>query len=188
MELRGFDKVLAENRSPPAVERIPMSSFHPSANAASDMMIGVRPLSDADMTYCRGEALRAAVAWVQERGELASEVRAETYNDILMQLAVARGSCDPNDVNAPFEVWGVSGQEPGVVGSYLTSHGVKLVFDAIERVTIATSPVRPEIEDDQIQELAAKAASALAAMPSWQAARARRLLAFVHDEIVSVKR
>ena len=174
------------NACPPAgTEVIPARAFSPEWDGKPDdeVCFGIRPLSNTDIDFVRGEAfkrMQAAFPGIDvSRDEVTTELATQAYNDGLMRLAVARGTCDPNDARRPHPVW--QGMADDIVHDALTVEGTKAIYDALERTTIAASPVRREIKDDELEELITKAPKALAAMPDWQARRVRRLLAWALD-------
>lgn len=149
------------------------------------VMAGLRPLSEADLVFCRTEALRIVDGWypgaqVDAMGEVD---RIVAYNDALMRLGVSRGTCDPNNVREAWDVWGRHGGDE-LVREALTVEGTKMLWDALERTTMEVSPVLAAATDEEIAELTDKAARALTSMPKWQAQRVRRLLRFCLDTCV----
>ena len=148
-----------------------------------EVCCGVRPLTGLDDDYIRESAARHA--WKTLPGRLDDEhhvARTDVYNDELMRLAVARATCDPNDATRPWDVW--QGPSEEMVRVALTREGVKALYDAIERVSISLSPVRPEADDEDVYELAdLVAAGALDRMPTARASRARRLALFLLEEL-----
>lgn len=162
-----------------------LSSRHFSAKwrnrPTDDVCVGVRPLSSADDDYCRSEAAR--IAWRTLPGKPNDEhhdQRIDVFNDAVMRVAISRAVCDPNDALRPAEIW--QGAPEEVVGIALTREGVKAIYDAIERITIALSPVRRAAVDEEIELLFAIFLDRLARMPEARAARARRLAGFLLDE------
>ena len=141
---------------------------------------GLRPLSESDIRFAMVEAERLVKRCV-EQGARDESVLTGVYNDALICLAVARGTCDPNNATRSWDVWG--GAPEDTVQDALTKEGAKALYDAIERVTIATSPVRPEIRDAEFDELFAIARESLARLPPPRAQRCRRLFYFLLTEL-----
>ena len=179
----------AFKRSPDETLRAPetlvLSSNHFSpkwrSRPTDNVAVGIRPLSSADDDYCRSEAAR--IAWRTLPGrpdDEHHEQRIDVFNDAVMRIAIARAVCDPNDATRPAEIW--QGVPEETVGIALTREGVKAIYDAIERVTIALSPVRREATDEEIELLAAIVHDRLSRMPEARAARVRRLAGFLLDE------
>lgn len=181
-----FSKVEKESRKPPAMIVVPATAFAPTwrDNPEGDVLVGLRPLSEADLIFCNGEAVKLALQFYPVGLAGAEGPRNTAYHDAQMRYVVSRGTCDPNDVTQPWEHWGKWGGDE-IIREALTMNGLKLLWDAIERVTIETSPVEPLATDEDIQELLTKAPVALAAMPTWQAARVRRLLHFCFNIVLS---
>ena len=151
------------------------------ARPTEDVCCGIRPLSGADDDYCRLNA--AKTAWRLFPGEPADRFqieRVDAFNDALMRIAITRGTCDANDARKAWDVWG--GAPDDVVGRALTREGVKAIYDAIERITLALSPVRPKASDEECARLFSILRERLASMPTARADRARRLLGFLLDE------
>lgn len=183
-----FSNVEKESRKPPAMIQVPPSAWAAEwpENPGEPVMCGLRPLSEADLIFANGEAVKEALLMYPPSMEGCDDPRNSAYHDAQMRYVVSRGTCDPNDVTKPWEFWGKHGGD-GVVQDALTMHGLKMLWDAIERVTIETSPVEPEATDADIQELLTKAPDALAAMPQWQAARVRRLLHWCLNAALAAK-
>lgn len=179
-----FSTIERASRKPPAMVQVQPVVWAPTWKDAPEepVMVGLRPLSEADLVFCNGEAVKLAIQFYPLATDAAAvEARDRAYNEALMRLAVSRGTCDPNDVTQPWEFWGKYGGDE-VVRDALTTNGLKMLWDALERVTIETSAVEPEATDQDIIELLTKAPKALAAMPTWQAARTRRLLHFLLNQ------
>lgn len=179
---------LADRRTPPpGTVVVPPSAWAMTwdERPREDVVVGIRPLSESDLVFCRTEAMRLVTGWYDDRlvdaapdGEYE---RVLAYNDALMRLAVARGTCDPNDAALPWDVWGKHGGDDRVREA-LTPEGTKMLWDALERTTLSVSPVGAQATDEEIEELSEKAARSLAKMPRWQAQRVRRLLRWCLDE------
>lgn len=168
-----------------APETLVLSSRHFSAKWKSrpneDVCVGVRPLSGADDDYCRAQAARRA--WETFPGKLDDAnhtQRTDVFNDALMRIAISRATCDPNDAERASEIW--NGVPEEAVNVALSREGVKAIYDAIERITIALSPVRREATDEEIELLLAIVHDRLSRMPDARAARVRRLAGFLLDE------
>jgi hypothetical protein len=126
---------------------LPRSAFADvwSGKPAGDVAIGLRVLSEADVQTARAEAAKLAVELHPEDGD----DRIDAFNDALVRWAVARGTTDPNDVRRPyFEA------AEDTVRDALTSHGALAVYEALERLTIETSPLEPPASNDDLHSLA----------------------------------
>jgi hypothetical protein len=119
---------------------------------AVDVAIGLRLISQQAADTGRKEAEREAVGFYAEmRGTpLPSdpEEAINVYNDALMVTAVARGTCDPNDVDTPY--WRCPDD---MVRLALTPEGVRRIYDEIVILHAVHSPGRQAAEDDDVEQL-----------------------------------
>lgn len=168
------------DRTPPASMIVQPSTFASTwdSRPVQEELVGLRPLSSDDMTYALGEAYRLAMRDHPHDSDKSG--REIAYNENIMRLAIARGTCDPNDLTKAWEVWGGSPED--AVHYALTREGTKSLWDAIERVSIETSPVRAQIDDEDLARLARIVKATLARMPAARSARARRLFLFLLEE------
>lgn len=172
---------------PAAIVRVPVSAWASSwrDRPLEEETIGVRPLTEGDVVFARSEAARIALGAhpVPPEGtpDVFADERNAAFNDALLRMGASRGTCDPTDASQPWGGWGRHGGDVLVLEA-LTVEGARLLWDAIERVTIDTSPVMPQATDEEITELAEKAARATQRMPAGRAARLRRLLRFALNE------
>lgn len=109
--------------------------------------IGLRLLSESDVQAARAGAARVAVDYFSDGDEHHVE-RFEAYNDALMREMVARTAVDPNDARTPF----FAGDEEEVREA-LTSEGVRLVYDELDRLVLERSPLTPEAGEDEVERL-----------------------------------
>lgn len=142
--------------------------------------VGLRTISEDEVEKCRAEAARLAYECHPERqaGDAADEARRETYSDALVRLAVARAACSPDDVSRSYS------EIPDDWARHaLTADAVRRLWDALERLTVETSPTTPAASDEECAELATllSTGSAWASCSRAGAARARRLLAAALD-------
>ncbi len=145
----------------------------PKGNVA----IGLRPLSPADAIEARRMA--AEQAWQEHDKPEDGDLRLEAYNDALMRLVIARGTCDPNDARKRLAFW--QGVEDSVVFVVLTREGARRLFDALEATLLAASPSQPEASDGDILALPLLFSKAL--LSATEAARLRRLLGYVVESL-----
>jgi hypothetical protein len=73
----------------------------------------------------------------------------ERYNQALMHYAIARGTCQPDDVDTPF--WEMA---EDLVPIALSEHGVLRLYSELEILTMTESVVTQEIGDDGLARLA----------------------------------
>ena len=103
------------------------------------------------------------------------------FNDHLMTEIVSRTICDPNDVTRVHQCIPLP---QDMVREYMTPDGVKLVFQAYERLVLETSPITHELEDDELPLLIAHLVKdSLTSLPPARAKSARRLLGYVLSEL-----
>lgn len=140
---------------------------------------GLRRIPADDVENARRQAIETA--WQRHPRKEHIAARREAYNDAVMRWCVARGTCDPNDVTAPWDLW--QGMPEDLVFVALTVEGVRFVYDALEAFAIETSPVQREALDEELSGVAGRLAGASPAV----AARARRLLAFALDLLPAAK-
>jgi hypothetical protein len=96
-----------------------------------------------------------------------------------MRWIVARSTCLHDDITKPY--WRMA---EDTVRECLTSEGVRLIWDRYERMLVETSPLDPELSAEKVPELVALLdAGTLDIMASSQAKRARKLLAFVLEDL-----
>jgi hypothetical protein len=140
--------------------------------------VGVTLLSESDLA--RAKSMAAEEAWRLYPRREDDERRIEAMTEALVRLVVAYGTCAPDDVTRPWDLWGAAPED--TVQSALTVDGVKFLFDAIERLAIARSPaIEPSVDD--VDELWLLAPECLPRMPKARADRVRRLMRFCVDEL-----
>jgi len=122
---------------------------------SAKVCVGLRLLSEADKSKARSEAERIASEFHRQRGPNWTDA----FNDAVMRQVVALGLCDPNDVTRPCELLKFAEEQ---VRFALTSRGTRFIFEALDRYEIESSPIGSEIGDDELQELAKRAAIAAA--------------------------
>jgi len=169
----------ALGRKPARVQTYPSSIFADTwaGRPTSDVAVGLRVPSDHQVSLARANAARLAVELHPRPEDV--ELRVASMNDALMREVCAMVMCDANNAHEPY----FRAQEDDVA-TKLTSEGVKRIFDDFERLVLETSPVHREIEDDEIDLLAARLTpEALAVMTTSRARRARRLMSFLLDEL-----
>lgn len=108
--------------------------------------VGLRLMSEADKSKARGEAEKLADELHKER----NLNWLDAFNDCLIRQVAALGICSPNDVTKPFDLMTFAEEQ---VRFALTSRGAAFIFEAIQRYDIESSPLSPEITDEEIAEL-----------------------------------
>lgn len=108
--------------------------------------VGLRLMSEADKSKARGEAEKLADELHRER----NLNWLDAFNDCLIRQVAALGICSPNDVTKPFDLLTFAEEQVRIA---LTSRGAAFIFEAIQRYDIESSPLSPEITDEEIAEL-----------------------------------
>lgn len=163
-------------RVPPVVVTLAPSEWADTWEAKPDVHapVGLRLISEGEAQRCRAEAARRA--WGLHVEEADEEGRIDAYNGALMELAVARATCQPDDVAAPFFTF-----PDDMVARAWTPETVERLFSELDALHIASGPSSVEVSREQGEALGRALASgeAWAGVGPEQARRARRLLAVV---------
>jgi hypothetical protein len=183
--MSGFEKLLRGSgqvgpRKPPRV-----ISLKPSAWADSwkdkpqgPIDIGIRRVAEEDIQAAKSEAARICAEIVTSGAD--EDDRVSAYNDALIRVAAARGTSSPVDVSAPFFVMGED-----EIREKMTPEGVRALWDAINALHIADSPLLPEIGNEGFGQLIAiwDREVAFDYLPPGGAAQIGRLLEHVRQEL-----
>lgn len=166
-----------EKLKPSTVIPLPPSAFKddwqdkPTAVA----IVGLRHVPSGTEETARAEAAKYAYMMHPTDADLWSIA----YDDALMRWIVAKCTCAPDNAALPF--WPMA---EDTVRECLTSDGVRLIWGAYERMLIETSPLDPELTDEEVGELVTLLENGtLGIMASSQGKRARRLLKFCLDSL-----
>ncbi len=163
-------------RVPPVVVTLAPSEWADTWEQKPDehQPVGLRLISEAEAQRCRAEAARRAWGLHTEDGD--EEGRVEAYNSALMELAVARATCQPDDVAAPFFQF-----PDDMVARAWTPETVERLFSELDALHIASGPSSIEATREEGEALGRALASgaAWAGVATGPARRARRLLAVV---------
>lgn len=136
--------------------------------------IGLRLISEADEQAARGDA--GQHAWRYVPGEMNDEVheeRVQAFNDALMRVAVARGTCRSDDVTTPFFVLAED-----QIADALRGETITMLWDELIRLRAEHSPLSPEITTDESLRL-----SSLIAGGALGDATTRRMLKWCLSKI-----
>lgn len=178
---------IASKRPPPGNVTVPPSAFDATweRRPKSDVCIGLRFISDDDVQSARSQAAKTAFQLHPRAtsGGLEEQPWSDAYEDALMRWIVARGTCDPNDVTVSWDGWREAPED--MVGIALTVDGVRLIFDAWERMRVANDVTIPEATDEEIAQLATVAHERLGQIGKAEASRVRRLVRFCLNELES---
>lgn len=163
--------------APPAFVDVPPQCFREDwgPRPSDTVRVGLRHVAAGTEETARGEAAKYAV----EMHKDAPDLQVDAYQDALMRWIVAKATCQPSDVSRPF--WKMA---EDTVREALTSAGVRLIWDRYEKMLVETSPLDPELADEDVGELIVLLETgALKNMATSQATRARRLLRFVLNDL-----
>lgn len=161
--------------------------LEPSAYADSwadkpreSVAIGLSPLSEEQAQICKAEAAKWAL---ENYPDLAHDdpLLNEACEDRLVTLAVARATCSPNDARQPF----FQCADDDVPEAFRPDT-IRRLWDELERITIASSAVTPEVNAEDLAELR-DLLSYADKLSMKRGARLRKLLAFCLGELRAVK-
>ena len=180
--------VFSAVKAAPAKARLPLRviSLPPTAyrdtwpgRPTTDEKVGLRLLGDHDQQMARSTAAKRAFSR-HPKGPDVDPGWIEAHNDALLQWAVARGTCKPEDVLMPF----FQAAEENVELA-LTSDGIRYLYEQIEILAIEESPVSATATDADIGDLIEmlQAGTAWGRMPIARAERLRRVLGHAIEEL-----
>lgn len=119
---------------------------------SDEVAIGLRFLSQADVDAGRREAMREASGFYAELRDTPipadPDASVDVHNDTLVMYAVARGTCDPNDVTKPYFV-----AAEDTVKIALTPEGARRIYDELVILTKGYSPGLPAASDADVRSL-----------------------------------
>lgn len=142
-----------------------------------DVCIGLKLMPEGAKADARQKAEELALNMHPKGGVNA----VDAFNDGLMRLMVAFAMCDPNDVTLPWSGMQLAEDE---VHLALTSRGARFIYEAIERYEVESSPLNPELTDEEIDELVdALEGGRLSLIVISRAKLARRFLRYALDEL-----
>lgn len=170
----------ASNRNARHTVKLRPSAFADTweAKPTESIEIGLRLIPEGEYANARSVAVKAAMELHPDLDER-SEIWLESYNQALIQWAVAHGTCKPDNVTEPF--WEMAAD---VVPLALSSAGTLRLYEELEILAVTESPLSPEIDDVGLEQLASLFAdrARLAALPPATLRRLRRLLGHVLAE------
>lgn len=175
-----FAEVQAAAASKPKHITVEPSFWPPTwdSRPRTNVVLGLRALSEADVGAADQQAQREAESLHESPGE----PQTLAYNDALRRWCVARALCDPNDSSKPHPLFQMAEDQ---IAHCWTPQGVRYVFEELERLILESGPLHPVATDEDVAELAALllTGDALVSLDELQQRRARRLLAFVLEEL-----
>ena len=165
-------------RRPPEIRVFSPKIFASSyeKRPTDDIAVGIKLLSDFDISCAKGNASKTAWAMVPNHNSI--DERVDAYNDALMRRIVCACTTDPNDLSKPWFKQGILEVEIA-----LTSDGVKAIFDAYEAACMAMSPVYRELSEEELPDFV-ELLTTIYRLGSMKRAKILRMLAYCFDEIV----
>lgn len=144
-----------------------------------DLVVGLRLLSAEELDSCRIDAGKAARDGVLE-------ARETTYQNKLIQSAVSRAICMPEDSSQAHDFFPCPDDQIPIV---LRPETVVAMFDVLERTQLENSPLELPATNgdivDLVQLMVDGALEDLETINPVRAYRIRRLLSFVKSELES---
>lgn len=180
-----------QNRMPPGSVVVPPEAWSSAWDdrPIEEVCIGLRFVPDADLEDARIEAFKRAERLFPKfrESEAEHDLMAASYGEAVMRWVIARGTCDPNNVHAPWEGWSDAPEDIAVEVA-LNDLGAQLIFDKWEEMRIASDiGIRAATDEDLklLPELLTRLPIlSEASRPREQ--RLRRLLRFVLEELEQV--
>jgi hypothetical protein len=171
-----FRKVLQQSRAPDRVIEVSASAFASTWANKPDkpVKMGLRTLSEHQVEHAAAEAARKA--WELHADEGDEDGRIDAYNNRLVGLAVAFATTHPENREEPYFT-----MAEDLVFHALTPQGMRFIYDALDLLTLETSPTAPEASDDELGIVGDGLVSGelLASLDVEQARRVRRILKHV---------
>lgn len=177
-------------RKPPSFVLVPPDAFKDEweDRPREKVAIGLRLVSHQDLQVARAQGRRRAnEAFPNLDDEDGRELIfwSDAFNDALIAQIISAAICDPNDVHEMWEPFKAAPED--MCRMFLTSDGLRLLYDAWERMRISVDPTQREATNEEAALLPALLAERGEGLGRVRAMRARRLLAFVLDELESVE-
>lgn len=182
----------AAARKPGAFVILPPTAFCDgwSQKPTADVAVGLLLLSEAQFESAKltaSEVVDKAYAarrdgYAEQTGAASIDFTkaAEAWNEAFFANVAAFATCDPNDVTRPYFPYAED-----TITKALRPEGIRLVWDALDRHNIASSPNTPALADEQIADLVGRLPR-LSALPGIHERRLRRLLGYVLDELTKL--
>jgi hypothetical protein len=171
---------------PPSFVVVPVDAWRSDweDRPKEELAAGLRLISHQDLQAARAqgsERAKQAFPDIDIENPLDLQAWADAYNDAILGHIVAMALCDPNDVSEPWEP--IKAAPEDMVREFMTSDGLRLIYDAWERTRISVDPTQREATDEEIDTLPALMREKGTTLTRTTSSRARRLLAFILDEI-----
>lgn len=178
-----------EARRPLSFVTVPPHIFSEEwdARPKAPVAIGLRLVAEADVFVARAQARRRANEAFPNLSDSPNELPlwVDAFNDAFLAHFLAFAMCDPNDAAADWEPFRASRED--MTRMFVTPDGLRLIYDAWERMRIANDPTQREATNEEISGLVELLEERSDLLGRPRAMRIRRLLAFCADELASVK-
>lgn len=144
----------------------------------TDVAVGLRSLSEAQLNSCHVDAFRKTAADMDDAQDRA--LLASVFSSHVKSITVARSLCDPNDATAPHPLFPFAEDQ---LPTALTHNAVGRLFVAIELAIIEGSSAGRELNDAEIEVLvgALLEDDTFHGVTARDARRVRRYLAYAAD-------
>jgi hypothetical protein len=181
----GFtNHVAASAPKPAAVEVLKPEHFASDWQAIPEaaVAVGIKVLSEAEVQQVLAESAKEARLLYPDSPD-DSPIIVKAYEDALVRLAVGRCVTNPNDARDPYFP-----AADEMVGVAWPSATIRRIWDVLERVTIACSPVAEPANDDDVRALCELLDKKLIGkMTAARELRTRKLVAFMLAELRAVE-
>ena len=179
--LRAHEKAHGVSHKPPRVVDLPLTAWAATngERPSAVVPIGLRIPSEDDRQQARASAIDAIGLDVTD-----PEDRISIFNDALIRELLACACCLAIDERQPFFASGAL-----EIAQRLTTEGVKRLWQELDTLDLATRVAVQEATDEGFSHLVAMwdRGSAFEYMPPEEAARMRRLVEFVRQEMADAE-
>lgn len=182
----------AAARKPSAFVLIPPTAFCDTwgSKPTADVAVGLLLLSEAQFESAKVTASEVVdKAYAARKDGYAEQTGAESidftmaahaWQEAFFANVAALATCDVNDIGKPYFP-----SAEDTITRALRPEGIRLVWDALDRHNVASSPNTPSLADEQIAGLVERLPR-LSALPGMHERRLRRLLGYVLDELAKL--
>jgi hypothetical protein len=181
--MSAFSEIASTGKKPDHIVTLGPDAFATSwpHKPVKAVPVGLLFLSEGDCLTIRAEASKRATE-LHPNGPSVDPDWIDARNDELLAWALSRSLCKPTDATEAF--FSDHGQDEDIITEALLPQTIRHLWDELERVTIASSPVRIEATDDEIDQLSDLLRSgAIGNLVRTQQIRLRKLCSFMLDEL-----
>lgn len=173
------------DRKPQKIVVLAPSSFafdYPQ-RPSDEVALGLRTISERDVQIAKAEASKAMIrTYGEPDGSLRDPEKAfEYWNDAFTTYALARATCDANDIEKPYFP-----RAEDTIGKALTSEALQKLWAEYSLMSRTTGD-RAKIGDDEAEQLGkALERGALRGLEAGVQGEVRKCLAWVHEQMAGV--